>query len=529
MLVWQDAFGLRTGRMAKFVKQYADVHGVLLDAARAYAEDVRAGTFPGPSTRSRPVQPGDVSWTSYGGSTRRLRPYDENRGERGTTVLLVSQRRAAVDRFGVLFPSLWLFLLLDPLLEGWARREETRGVLGLVCTVAFAAVYLSLWLCSPEERRRLVRDSPLRWSVGYVGALAALGALCVLLLGEPGIICVVYVSGACVMAFPLRVSAPVVVALGAGTLALGARADWGSQLVTAFGVMAASSAVYGLRAVLIRDRDLVRAHEENARLAVDNERSRFARDLHDILGHSLTVVTVKAELAQKLLDVDVERARAEVADLERLSRDALVDVRRAVEGYREITLPGELVRARVALRAAEIEADLPTTTDDIPSELRGCSPGPSGRGHQRDPALRCPALHGPAHRHRRRDQRRRTRRALPQRARLGAGRTARARRRGGRHRGHPGALPRLLAERGAVVTIRLLLADDQAMVRSALSALLGLQPDFEVVAEVGSGDAVLPAVLEHHPDVALLDVEMPGLDGISAAAEVRRPPRRPGS
>ncbi len=48
VLVWQDAFGLRTGRMATFVKQYADVHGVLLDAARAYAEDVRSGTFPGP-------------------------------------------------------------------------------------------------------------------------------------------------------------------------------------------------------------------------------------------------------------------------------------------------------------------------------------------------------------------------------------------------------------------------------------------------------------------------------------------------
>ena len=48
VLVWQDAFGLRTGRMAKFVKQYADVHGVLLDAARAYAADVKAGTFPGP-------------------------------------------------------------------------------------------------------------------------------------------------------------------------------------------------------------------------------------------------------------------------------------------------------------------------------------------------------------------------------------------------------------------------------------------------------------------------------------------------
>ena len=72
------------------------------------------------------------------------------------------------------------------------------------------------------------------------------------------------------------------------------------------------------------------------------------------------------------------------------------------------------------------------------------------------------------------------------------------------------------------MTIRLLLADDQALVRGALSALLGLEPDLEVVAEVGSGDEVVAAVLTHRPDVALLDVEMPGMDGITAAAEVRR-------
>jgi two-component system response regulator DesR len=69
--------------------------------------------------------------------------------------------------------------------------------------------------------------------------------------------------------------------------------------------------------------------------------------------------------------------------------------------------------------------------------------------------------------------------------------------------------------------IRLLLADDQALVRGALSALLALEADFEVVAEVGSGDAVLDAVRQHRPDVALLDVEMPGLDGITAAAGIR--------
>jgi two-component system response regulator DesR len=68
------------------------------------------------------------------------------------------------------------------------------------------------------------------------------------------------------------------------------------------------------------------------------------------------------------------------------------------------------------------------------------------------------------------------------------------------------------------VTIRLLLADDQNLVRSALAALLSLEADFEVVAEVGRGDEVVPAVKEHRPDVALLDIEMPGLDGLAAAA-----------
>jgi two-component system, NarL family, response regulator DesR len=69
--------------------------------------------------------------------------------------------------------------------------------------------------------------------------------------------------------------------------------------------------------------------------------------------------------------------------------------------------------------------------------------------------------------------------------------------------------------------IRLVLADDQALVRGAIAALLGLEPDFEVVAEVGSGDDAVAAAVQHAPDVALLDVEMPGLDGIEAARQIR--------
>ncbi len=109
--------------------------------------------------------------------------------------------------------------------------------------------------------------------------------------------------------------------------------------------------------------------EENARLAVDDERLRIARDLHDLLGQSFTVIKVKAELAHRLLDVDIERARAEIADVERISREAVDDVHGAIAGYREISLAGELVRARAALAAAEIEADLPSSIDGVPPEL----------------------------------------------------------------------------------------------------------------------------------------------------------------
>jgi two-component system response regulator DesR len=71
------------------------------------------------------------------------------------------------------------------------------------------------------------------------------------------------------------------------------------------------------------------------------------------------------------------------------------------------------------------------------------------------------------------------------------------------------------------VVIRLLLADDQALVRGAMAALLDMEPDLTVVAEVGRGDEVVAAAVQHKPDVALLDVEMPGLDGVAAARALR--------
>jgi two-component system, NarL family, sensor histidine kinase DesK len=275
-----------------------------------------------------------------------------------------------LDRMGPLFASIWLFFLLNPLLEGWAHRDEPAGVIGMLATVAFAGVYMTLWWQVRSDRRRLV-DRPSRGIASwYLGSLAVLAVVMVACLGEQGLASLVYIAVGCVMVLPLRAAALAVLGLVVGSLALSAVEDWGSQIGIAFAILASSFAILGMRTVLRRNAELVRAEQVNAELAVENERTRFARDLHDILGHSLTVITVKAELAQRLLDVDVERARTELADLERLSRDALADVRRAVEGYRELTLPGELARARTALAAAEIEAEVPNSADEVPSDLR---------------------------------------------------------------------------------------------------------------------------------------------------------------
>lgn len=271
---------------------------------------------------------------------------------------------------GPVLSGIWLFFLIDPIGEGWRHRDQVSGVLGIVCTVLFAAVYVSLWARSRDDRHRMMTPPEPRTAVLYVGAFLVLGALMTVLLGGYGLASTPYIGVIFVMIFPFRVAAPAVVALVVIDIALFAANDWGSPTGLVFGVVAASFAVFGMRLLMSRNLELLRAEQENAGLAVENERTRFARDLHDILGHSLTVITVKAELAQRLLDVDVERTRAELIDLERLSRDALADVRRAVEGYRELTLPGELVRARVALAAAEIEAHLPNSADEVPTELR---------------------------------------------------------------------------------------------------------------------------------------------------------------
>lgn len=99
---------------------------------------------------------------------------------------------------------------------------------------------------------------------------------------------------------------------------------------------------------------LERANAEIERLSQEAERERIARDLHDLLGHTLTAITVKLDLARRLLAHDPDRARTEVVEAEQTARNALAEVREAVSGYRAEGLEAEISRARRSLRSADV-------------------------------------------------------------------------------------------------------------------------------------------------------------------------------
>jgi two-component system sensor histidine kinase DesK len=102
---------------------------------------------------------------------------------------------------------------------------------------------------------------------------------------------------------------------------------------------------------------LIRAQEEIEHLAKIAERERIARDLHDVLGHTLSVIVLKSELASKLIELNPERAKAEMIDVEQTARTALSEVRQAIGGYRSNGLTAELAQARATLETAGITVE----------------------------------------------------------------------------------------------------------------------------------------------------------------------------
>jgi two-component system sensor histidine kinase DesK len=143
----------------------------------------------------------------------------------------------------------------------------------------------------------------------------------------------------------------------------------GDAIIQGVSVSVIGLVVYSAIAVRRTNRALVAARHELARLAVADERSRIARDLHDTLGHSLSVIALKSELAGRLVDDDPARAKAEMADVERVARESLSAVRETIGGYRQPTLAAELAGARSALAAAGIDGRVEPAPEGIPTAI----------------------------------------------------------------------------------------------------------------------------------------------------------------
>ncbi|MFI9454356.1 sensor histidine kinase [Amycolatopsis sp. NPDC052450] len=228
--------------------------------------------------------------------------------------------------------------------------------------VAYGACYLLFPLVlRPSRRKRTYLFSVVMLLLGLV----------LVFLHDNNPYILIYATA--VLAFTLPPAWAVILDGGALLLVAGVHLVVGKDDFGDLIAVASITAAMFFMANLVRAvRKLEAANQEIATLAVAGERERLARDLHDILGHSLTTITVKAGLARRILESgkDDSRALQEISEVESLTRSALTDIRATVSEYREVSLSAEVAGARAALRAAEIDAELPHAVDNVDPALQ---------------------------------------------------------------------------------------------------------------------------------------------------------------
>ena len=258
---------------------------------------------------------------------------------------------ATTIKLGRLFMVAWLAFFIYPLGAFLTDRLSTdTRTYGLLLLLALAALWAWFWT-------RIIGGPDRRYLVPAI--VAATLILTVFTLRTPPqygslFLYAVIMAGS---AFPWRRAAPALILLS--VLAAAIELIRGESVTASTGqflndLLVGFAAVAG-RLLVEANQQLNQAREQIARLAVGEERLRFARDLHDLLGHSLSVIALKSELAGRLIKNTPGLAAHEIEDIEKVARDALREVREAVTGYRQPTLAAELAGAHEVLTAAGIE------------------------------------------------------------------------------------------------------------------------------------------------------------------------------
>jgi two-component system sensor histidine kinase DesK len=215
----------------------------------------------------------------------------------------------------------------------------------------FLVLYIAMWMAL--SRRRL------RMAVRLAGLMALLG-VALLPFNPGGIVYVMYATWFAPFLFPplqafIYVAGLIALPVVAAFIPFGVSTTRQIQFTPLILLTGVVSVMYNL--YRRQDIKLFFAQEEVEEMAALAERERISRDLHDLLGHTLSVIALKSELASRIADEDPRRAVSEIRDVEQVSRSALAEVRAAVEGYRGLGLSGELRSAARALESAGISLD----------------------------------------------------------------------------------------------------------------------------------------------------------------------------
>jgi two-component system, NarL family, sensor histidine kinase DesK len=267
------------------------------------------------------------------------------------------------------FVAAALFFTVAPLLSLLANPPESAAALALLLAgwAIFVVVLASLLRGSPFER---TEPQPM-----LAVAIAAIAGIAVVVQVafhvDQGAVLYFYagVTASRLGGERWALTAIALVSFAAGLATWWTNGDVGAGLTTGVTVGTICLTLFALSALGRANRELHAARTELAELAVVEERSRIARDLHDTLGHSLSLIALKSELARRVLADDPARAAAEIADVEVAARDALASVRETVSGYRRPSLAMELAGARTALQAAGIENEVEPAPDGLPPDV----------------------------------------------------------------------------------------------------------------------------------------------------------------
>ena len=265
------------------------------------------------------------------------------------------------------FSGIWLIYLIQPVADLFHRHDAVWIAGGVVITLAFCVIYMSVLMFS---------DTRPRLAVYGLGVLAVLATVACLVYGKSWTPLWIYVSAASGMVLTSvydrrRAYLGVLAITGCYLLFCWVtHLDMATTLAVLVPVVLIGLAMVGFRLQLTLMRELAQARETVAKLATNEERLRLARDMHDLTGQSLSMITLKSELAAKRLgklpsSAERDAVLTELGDIGRVSRQTLHDIREAVSGYRRPTLAIEVITARNALEAAGIALD-----DDAELTLR---------------------------------------------------------------------------------------------------------------------------------------------------------------